>query len=315
MLNDFYIKQKLEFNSVYLRIAIFSILLLMAFQGFQLSIPYIDYYFLWAVKALFLIAVFRRIVEFKTMYFLPPLLFVNILIYLTSSMEAGRLVSIFGPNMIYRFSIALFIVSIFLLNDSNNKRIKLFYAGISLLSLSITVQSGSVGGVLSLLVLALIYYPIKIFIALGGFVSLVYLNYEYFSNTDIGLLWRIFHKLDTFQSTARFENAIYVLKNIPLLGKEYSEYAKVLYTEGHTYPHNIIIELIAYFGLVGAIISVIVLAGLFNGIQRKIPLYIILLPFFVGSAVSGDLSDNYVTVVAGIAGLYIFNTSKEAYTK
>lgn len=310
MLQKVYIQQKFKLNSIYLGLAIFSILVLMVFQGFDLGIPYIDYYFLWTVKTLLLIAVFRHNVKFDAIYFLPPLLVVNMLIYLTSSIEAGRLVSIFGPNMIYRFSISLFIVTILLLRDCKDIRIKLLYLGILILSLSITVQSGSVGGVLSLFIFALIHYTKVTLISVFVFVSVVFVNYEYFTNINIGLLWRIFHKFDTFQTSARFENIIYVLHNIPILGKDYNYYSRLLYDEGHMYPHNFIIELLAYFGLIGVLLSVAVVVGVFNGINCKIPLYFILLPFFVGSVVSGDLSDNYVTIVAGITGVFIFHTSK-----
>ena len=294
--------------------AVLSSLMILAipiayFSGFP------NLYYLWPIKSVLLLAYtfFVKDVTFDRIFVLFLVGFLMTLISTSTYDETGRLYTAFGPNMLYRvlaFSLGFFLYRLY----ESSFRQKLVSVIISFLSVFGIVLTGSVGGLLSLAAVTYQFMARKIkwlFLFLILIASyLLFLWSTLLANMPLNsvLLSRLLYKI--FEgNNVRGAGFNYLLKNSDFPG--FSHYADFsgLWTEYYNYPHNIFVELIAFYGFIGFFISLSILVYMTWAIRilnwrSTIP--IMFLITFIGANLSADLSDNF-----GIFGLMILGVRSQ----
>ena len=81
-------------------------------------------------------------------------------------------------------------------------------------------------------------------------------------------------------------------KNFKLFGNSYQDLGE-FWEPGFQYPHNIFLEMTLYFGLVGALMSLLLLNTTKESIGKRDMGTMIYIMFLSSALLSGDLTDNY----------------------
>jgi len=331
-----YIKNK-KYKKLEL-LAVFLVSLVFFIKGILLDVSYNPYYPSWVVSLFFgyfITAIISD--EFDSspsimlkrlaQVFLWLLLFIGIGMILSEADETGRTSFIFGPNMLYRLVVFLSIpvVAYYLLEDR-----KLLAAGVISLSFYLVLLSGSKGGVASLLVLLLsswhfyqrrikLVYLISILVLIGLFFSFFSFDLTQNRITDFSRV-----AIDTQNhedSYIRLRPWLYLLFNtdrLDIIGIDHSTFMVLFGSHGFKYPHNILLELIIFYGVFGLFVafymmvkvSIISKNLVISRVAPRHAFYYSILGAGLGTFLSGDLGDNGVFIGA-IFAFHVSITSKK----
>ena len=276
----------------------------------SVRIPYINvwqgykvYYDIWPIKAIALLFMVASTRELKW----PmgnTLIFSILCIYLLllgNVADNVRLVSLFGPNMLYRIFNILVAVSVLNLIIDYRNPAKWWLLGTTGLGLYGAILTGSSGALAVIAIIAtivlfklskLLFFSTMIVITIWGSTLLANILTAF----QMPILGRLNYKIENFEDAHRFIALTEILTNpFSLYGYSTSDFNFA------DYPHNIFLELYAYYGLIGLAVSGVILIGLIKALPNLLEghiLPIVLLIIIIGSLFSGDLSDNY-----GAAGL------------
>ncbi len=298
------------------RIAIFlcvlSIYSFILLRALYLDNPYFDEYYIWPFKSILLVLIVSFSRELKWPIFNSVALgFVCLGLLLVGNFEGGRFVSVFGPNMLYRIFgfLMLFSLSNYFTKMDNHSRDFVFTpALLALFGAFGSFITGSSGAliIIALCALVLLYQLKGTNIALIGLIVCAGILVTSGANLSWGGLSsinRAIYKASHLAVDARLLGWLEILSDpISISGRSYQHYNH-LWGFGYNYPHNIFVELYAFFGLAGAAaIGVIVYASILSLplIFKGDTISILFLVLLIGSMFSGDLSDNYG--VLGVAG-------------
>ena len=307
------------------------ILYLVSCKAIGLELPYFDYYYLWPIKAslcLFVLNISNRLLTRQISEGVFPLLSIAgivflVLVNVAGYMVDGRLSFVFGPNMLYRFVVAVTLIPLVMFIVIKNRSVLYCAILVFLLALNILTLSriGSKGGVvvfLSALYILLVFkygwrwYIFSIFFAASAIFSL----------RDYSLLDIRFINFQGLQESIRYTFLMDFIQNIsdvPLLGYNWLDFS-VHSTPGFQYPHNSILELIFYFGVFGVVLTLVVLAALYAAMvfmkrayiegvmQFQIVLVCLFIVLFISSLFSGDMSDNFVFISLAMHGVFLWKS-------
>ena len=265
-------------------------------------------YSLWPLKAL-LTAFFFSSVPARLDRLQGYIIFVLVLaLFVTTEDVLGRSYGFFGPNMLYRFYGLLLLVSLFLLLVDNKRMVWLVFA---LFSLWAIYTTGSAGGVLLVSIgLALFIKPKFSYVVLGCLAAfLLYLIIPLIG--EFQTYNRILDKLDidAIQNSIRYIGISDILiADIGIFGNNY-EFYNHIWTIGYEYPHNVFVELIAFYGFLSIpVIFILIWSFLISWrhiwFNKNNIIELCFICIFVGSTVSGELSDNYGVVGLAIAIIF-----------
>lgn len=283
------------------------------YRADEVGIPYFGLYYLWPIKtALLAIFLLRQKGDCwppLNDYMLAALVIVLIL---SGSIEEGRFVSLFGPNMLYRFFGTLFLLALIRAGSTTglSRTIAVSMSGLGLFGMSLT---GSVGTVP--LILCSIYFarhslwqimkghggPIFFF----GFLALLYQARGFLSSN---LVSRVSYKIDNIDGDERLFAWERLMSRDPdWWGLNYSDFPSV-WTTRVPYPHNILVELWAFYGYIGFGIGMLTFAAYLTARNTRYYFYFPSVVILIGAMLSGDLSDNY-------AALSLFTVAVVHYRK
>ncbi len=321
----FYLKisttSKLTLNKKRLPILIFYLGIMSVILGtsFFIKIPYNELYFLWPIKAIFMGIFLIHGRSFVWHRFFTIILITLCVFFALISFESdGRMYSIFGPNMLYRFFGLLFFLSCFKIKISQNNRSFFFWTGIFCFSFILLVQTGSSAVILYLILgVSVIYKRIHAYnVAFMPAIITLLICFFYLLTPDIdfikdiGLISRILYKFSMITEYDRFINWQYLLNSpFTLTGNSYETFSDT-WVIGYQYPHNFFVELYCFYGFVGTLLSAIVIIAFSNVVKSFFSGNIACILFtsiFIGSMLSGDLSENFS--IASIA-IYLIVAQK-----
>lgn len=284
----------------------FSLLGFMAFlpfafllnQALAVDIPYFELYWLWPIKAALLAFMLlrQRGVSWPLENDLM-LAGLTTLLLATSSIEEGRLISFFGPNMLYRFFGASFILMLVRAHFLTGGRLTLAMsiAAISVVGMLLTGSVGALGVLIAAFyfarssLLRLIKTFFGFFVGVAALAALYYVR-DFLSTNIMG---RIESKLDNIDRDERLNTWLGIWHQDPgLFGEPYSRYM-FLWTDRIPYPHNFIMELYAFYGWFGFAIALFTLFSFISARKTRYYMYFPLVVILIGSLFSGDLSDNF----------------------
>lgn len=297
----------------------FSALLLAAgIQASYVDVPYFQGYVLWPWKALILMILVGCSHPPKwTTTNMAVLVVIALSLIAVGRFEGGRLFSVFGPNMLYRLFgiIALFsAMQSSLIARRPNKVLGLATFSLGVFGLALT---GSSGAIVVFFVIAL-YYLYKrlqklflgVMIGAGivGYAAIQQLaNLPFLSDTNLAFISRSFYKLGTLETDGRLVGLTAIFTEpFVWLGSKHSDFNSVWFF-GYEYPHNIFAELYAFFGIIGVMLITVILFTLGKITRKNLASDVYFLTFvvlFIGSNLSGDLSDNF-GVIGLAAGLLL----------
>lgn len=308
-------------------VLLLGLLAIAALRTPTIGIPYTDSYELWPFKAMLLLVLvtFGRELVWPLGNMIALSLFCLALIAV-GTIENGRLVSVFGPNMLYRIFGFLLIFSVMQYLDKRNadkagKRfVLLVNAGLGILASLLTGSVGAVaviGTVVTLALLriskvlgALVIGATGFWIATSGI-----LTGSFVASANAPVFYaRAAYKIVALNTDVRIIGWTEILSRpITIWGHDYEAFWSV-WRVGYTYPHHIFMELYGFYGLVGLLLCGLVLFACYRFLPRMLQGDIIALTFIVllvGSMLSGDLTDNY-----GVIGLMggLFFSSQRART-
>ena len=285
-----------NFNALAL-IAILPFFVLL-YRALEVDPHYFELYWLWPIKAVIL----ALLLSSQRGNAWPiandvALAGFTVLLLFTAQIEEGRLVSFFGPNMLYRFFGVTFLMSTFRLYSARSG-VRAFLIGTMAVSAFGMILTGSVG--------ALLVFAIGIFVARQ---SLAYLLRSAFGLIVLAAvaagLWispsflseslggRITHKIENLDRDERIHTWTTLLeRDTGWLGIEHAEFSW-LWTHRVPYPHNSLIELYAFYGIFGAAVALAMLTAFAWFRNTRYYFFIPLVVILVGSMISGDLSDNF----------------------
>ncbi|MBB1322653.1 O-antigen ligase, partial [Shewanella sp. SR43-8] len=146
--------------------------------------------------------------------------------------------------------------------------------------------------------------------------SLAWVYWEFVSNFMGRLLFFDLNNSSEATRISMYENLFYFLKfenslNL-LLGLGNLNY---LYPEKGFYPHNLIIELVVYHGLIYFFIVVFFsIYALYSFISKPLMFKVlsVFIPIAIGTMLSGDLTDNYI-VFLFIPVLFFYSNKDELF--
>jgi len=320
-LNNLHVKTSQLYKGLFI-LLIYSILIILSLN---INPPYFDNYFIWPIKSILLFSILLILSQslknnktdpdsnLKIWYFI---LFSVAVIFLVFGYKIdGRLSFIFGPNMLYRITIILFLIV--LLYEFSAQRVRKY---LSLLSIFLTFfvlsEIGSKGGLVVLL-LSLIFLfsmrirrPIKSLFIVSVLILIVYSFINNFADVPRMLDFSL------IQDSIRYSFALEYFENyqVSLLGNGWKDFERFS-LEGFMYPHNILIELFMFYGLAGIVVIMAIFVATIKGwhylkISMKnrvvdhnsifIMVYIIMLS---SSSLSGDLSDNFAVLSLAFYGV------------
>lgn len=303
-------------------------LLALIFVFFYLS-PFLNYrldYFLWVLNTIVCYFVLELIykdyqddkLNALYVYVIFSLLFFVFFIGISMS-NSDRASFIFGPNILYRVSSVCFFSLLFLLYK-NKFFIKLIllilFSAILLFTL---LKIGSRGGViLSALVLFVGYMflfgrdfnrtLISICLLLG-LTTYVFANFDYLLKllNDSGRLFQF--NIDQSESLRLRVQPWYELLSTSFfleypIGMSYEEFFSKYGAPGFEYPHNLLLELMLFFGVPGLLFSIFLtirfmkILKMLSSFNFNFSDFFVLttVVVFLGSQFSGDLTDNYITI-------------------
>lgn len=291
----------------------------------SIQVDYSDSYILWPVKALLLLIYvsFAKKVSFGKYFLFFLGLFLLFILPFVEFSDSGRMSAIFGPNILYRIFAFSFCYSVLAFYDKSITA-NFFSKSLCLIiflgsSLGIA-YAGSVGGIVTIIILIMFFSPRKS----GYFSSVFVLTLWYFSefifrlfDINILLIQRLLSKSESITESARFVgwSDLISLSKFPYI-TPYETFTSV-WSYGFYYPHNIFLELFLFFGLFGALLAVFLIRALLACLKRKDSndnfIKLLFLVIFTGSLFSGELSDNYAVV--SLAGLILMSTPYVNYLK
>ena len=293
-----------------LLISLFSVI---ALQAALINAPYFDGYYLWPLKAI-LVSI---IVSFGGKMKWPilnsiALGLVCFALFLIGDYEGGRFSSVFGPNMLYRIFGFLMLFSL-----ANNMKNMDNHSGRHLFTPLLLIAFGAFGSFITgssgaLVIIALttliFLYQLKNTLLLVIVMLTIVLCVTFFTFPGSDFSWvrlssfeRIIYKLSNLAVDARLSGWIEILSDpISVFGRSH-QYYNHLWNFGYSYPHNVFVELYAFFGISGALSIILILYACIVSLPlafRGDTLSILFLVLLFGALFSGDLSDNY-----GVLGL------------
>lgn len=286
------------------------ILVIAAFRSTSIGIPYFDAYFLWPIKALFLMFLIAtgRNLNWPLGNMLALALICVVLIAI-GRIEGGRLFSIFGPNMLYRLFgfLMIFGAMLYPLRRGPERFIMLGLAGFGLFASLLTGSTGAlliIGAVMALFVLRFSKKLGWAFWAACVYLMLTLGPATVSGQTTFGgavSLDRLAFKLTNLEADERVIGWGSILSQpFSPLGYDHADFW-YLWSFGYNYPHNLFVELFGFYGGVGLVLCLAVIIGVIKAVPKAIEGDVISMTLIVlatGAMVSGDLSDNY-----GVIGL------------
>lgn len=243
-------------------------------------------------------------------------LFYFIVLYFGHKID-GRLHFFFGPNTLYRL-VSLFFLFFYFYNKPLKNNI-LYFSIIWFLYTLLILEIGSRGGLI-------IYLFVHVVIILNlRLYKLFFVVFTFF--LTISMFAFSFSELSDFSRILNFQNILlnprflnlqdFLSLTDFLLGDGYSVFSKFS-SSGYMYPHNILIELASYFGILGLFIVLLLLFSFVYcshklisydfSIKSYYHMFILAFPiFFISSLLSGDLFDNYPIISLSL--IFLSNTS------
>ena len=307
-LNGFKISNNHKTQTV--KTLLYLILLFCGMRAAFIGIEYFEYYFIWPIKAIIGIIIISSTKELKWSSFDTFILFIFcFFLVLLGRIENGRLISFFGPNMLYRIFGFLYAFSLFQsLEEKSNK--KIIFALISIFALTSSLATGSTGAVVTIILISLaaIYrFSAKIFIASLTSLAIVLFYIETIMsyiesniNNIPTIISRTLIKLQDNSSSDRSFGLSEIYSKDPLFfGYNHSDF-NLIWTDGYKYPHNIFAELYAFYGIFGIFLIMIIIFAFIRSLPQIIKggtYELMLLVMFIASMLSGDLSDNYGVII------------------
>ena len=293
---------------------------------------YDPYYFLWPVYALIFI-IFCSKHDIFSNFNIPFLLVFLISIFFlwgASSFqdETGRAYFIFGANVLYR--LFLFLSFLVLLN-TNNFLLKLFFLLIGFFGVYLT---GSRMGLLLAVILYSIYFftpynngkfsekkLVRILILIPSLLALVLLNlnqlsalYELSIGSE-GMISRLL-TLSGGSISIRLYFLTTFLNYFSLFGSSVSIFEFFYFKSYFPYPHNIIAELVFYYGFFGVLISLIIIFEFLKTfknfvLRKKMSIIeIAFLVIFPSTLASGDIVDGMLVIFYSLSNFLIWHSNK-----
>ena len=287
------------------------------FVTIRIGVDYFDGYSLWPLKCFLLILALTFGPKFSwDSQNQAVILMFCLLILSFSSYENGRLESFFGPNMLYRI---FGLLAIFPLLDQGESSRRPFTRLVSKISILLGVlgmlATGSTGGLIVVGWVVVIYLqslkPIMITLLVTATVVMAAYYFENLQNIES--IHRLIFKLGTYSDSLRFVGWEYIAENYSFWGHDYYFYLRI-WDPRHTYPHNIVAELVAYYGFLGLSIGALLLYTFIKAIYSGTHISNLYIITFIGACVSGDLSDNYICISIAVWALLFggFQQSKSA---
>jgi len=296
-----------------------GLLFLLFFRSIFLEIPYVIYS-LWPVKALVLIFLilylrqkwyFELNTSFTNYILLIFLIFVALMLVFGGESD-GRYSFVFGPNVLYRVLIFFAITSIVLIRDDHKSKFYSVFIELSIIFVLATLLAmiGSRGGiVVFMLIYAIISLKLMrksrtvllalILIPLSMFLLIFVLDGSrvlYFTGLEQNLRFLFIYDF------------LSLIPDMPLQGFTWSDF--VPYARyGFVYPHNMVLELLFYYGILGVVVLTVVLLSMrpmmILLLRENGDVYskIIAAAFFIflfSSLLSGDLTDNFPVVAIAL---------------
>lgn len=272
--------------------AFIALLALLQLRTFGLKFPYSELYWYWPIKSIVLLLFFVSLPHLSW----PPgnqlaLGLFCLLLIASANIEDGRTVSIFGPNMLYRFFGAFYLIAVFQLASTIGTARKTQYICIALSALAI-IATGSSGGLIVLIFpLVFLLTPTR-FLTLSAAVIMIYVIGSQEQVSEINAIARLTSKLQAIEDSPRVVGIIALLSQpFSFFGRAYQDFTYV-WVFGYQYPHNMLVELYIYFGVTGLAVSFLLLTGVALGFARNAVLFG-LMSVFIGAMLSGDLSENF----------------------
>lgn len=311
-------------NVIQLFVVIFSAIIFLIY-AIKVNVSYSALYPLWIINfclGYYYILLFNsRINKYPNslLRVLFQICFVLLVIFslgITSSIlggnEQGRAVFIFGPNMLYRvIGFLSGVCSGYLLYNNRLPEGLL----VAVFSLALLTQTGSRGAMLLIPILLLLwshaYYKKLSFSKINtmGFVVIVslaligtqidfskfrVLNFSFFSFEESSNYSEVY---------SRWRPYLYLLTEddrFSLIGIEYQTWLDLFYSPGFSYPHNLLLELIMFYGIFGLIfagytifkVTKLMRALISSSVTPAHILYYSIIISSIGSLVSGDMGDN-----------------------
>ena len=272
-----------------------------AFRAPEVGIRYYDYYDLWPLKtgllALFLIFQKGEPWPIINDYLLCGLI---LILLLSGQIEQGRFVSLFGPNMLYRFFGALFLIALIRAGSTKGfvRSVAVIMSGIGMFGMSLT---GSVGTVP--LILCSLFFARKSLLELakghGGpiaFFAAIALLYQFRGFFSENLVSRVQYKLDNIDGDERLFTWRRLIDTDPgWFGLDYNRFANI-WTLRIPYPHNMFVELWAFYGYLGFSFALFTVFAYLASRDSRYYFYFVSVVIFIGAMLSGDLSDNFAVL-------------------
>ncbi|MEJ6403194.1 hypothetical protein [Yoonia sp. 2307UL14-13] len=300
----------IQANSVLPMFIVILILTLTIVRAPAVGIPYFESYALWPIKALFLMLLltFGRDLDWPLGNMIA-LSLICVLLIAVGEVQDGRLISVFGPNMLYRiFGLLLFLSAMQYFEKQVGSRI--LFVGFAAFSITASLLTGSTG---ALLVIAAILFIVSLriskllsFMVIGASLYWIMTSGIMSGTFTVGVnapttLTRLIYKSTTVMVSDRFLGWIDIARSpFSLIGYAHSDFSNI-WTYGFEYPHNLFVELYGFYGLPGLALVLIIAVAITRSIALALQGDIIAMTFLVltiGSMLSGDLSDNY-----GVVGL------------
>lgn len=232
----------------------------------------------------------------------------------------------YNPITVARtMGVILFVSVILLLQKYNMKRFRLLYIFNICSSIYFILITSTRAVIISLLVIFLIYFlynsksfieglKFVLFVILLSSFGLLLLEFGNFSFIER------FEELSDYETLARYDgylNAIKVFEDNMQIGAGPSGYYKLT---GRQYPHNLILEVLSEYGILGIIFLLIIVVSSFKIVLKKFRksntfvqiLKILWIYFFLNTMTSGYISSNREFWILCAILVSIYNLEKRA---
>jgi hypothetical protein len=327
----------LKIYSIYISLNSFIVFLLTVFPFFYISVYLLDHnmhYGFWPIYSLVTfigVAVVHKAIDLNRVdagLLSIVFFFITALLMLGAGLniEDGRGMFVFGPNILYRiFACGGIMLLFWSRNFRYKKTLSIFVLMYFLLGMYITNSRGAfiVLPVILLACLHFTYNQLKVYLLLvllflvvaGG----VCINF-YIDNTNYGSRLLSF----SYSDNIRFAPWLYLMDNfwVAITRFEFSYqffYDNFVELPGFQYPHNIILEFLFYYELLGlCMIAFILMLFSYSFIMVfrmqfdfSVTLFYISLVIFGGAMLSGDLSDNF-PALSLVLYLYFYYLKKNS---
>lgn len=310
----------------------------------DLSLPYSEYYHHWPFRYFFLfillmnfgiglekfnIILIKNVNKISIYSLVIYGAFIFVILFFGKYVD-GRLSFLFGPNMLYRFVVVMYLINFYLFFyvDYNLKIIHMI--ALAVMTIIVLSEIGSKGGglIFSLFSLIMIIFAYKL--SMASLVRLITLAFIVIIFVDGYLIDSRIFQLNNLTDSIRFSFILQFLiediGGIGVFGEDWF-YFEPYSDTGFMYPHMSLIELILYYGLIGYCLIVVVFLSFIFGLleigrslkYKKIQFesFMIIIYFVVlfASFFSGDLNDNFSIIAFAFYGVYKWRGSSAKYKK